>query len=237
VETTAAVLNFSEFGAFYWPQIKIGNPSVTVFGDVTEIVIPPSGHIAGMYARNDGARVGGIYDPPAGVERGRLFGVIGFEDDAVLEEATRDIVFPKRINPITRLPGQPIAVDGSRTLKGGGNFPFVAERRGVIFIQQSIKAAIEYARNSNNDRGLRDSVNATITGFLVGQMNLGAFRTKNKSTAFFVDTSDALNPPSEIFAGRMNIRIGLATQKPAEYIIVSFSQDTRALDRELSAGT
>jgi hypothetical protein len=236
VDTTAGLLNLSEFAAIYWPQVKVINPSSTIFGNVSSVTVPPSGHIAGCYARTDGARVGGVYDPPSN-EKGRLSGVIGLETDEVIEEARRDLVFPKRINPITKLSGQPIAIDGARTLKGGGNFPSISERRGVIFIEQSIKNGLEFARNKNNDAELRAAVARTITAFLIVQMKVGAFRTKNPATAFFVDVSEALNPASEVFAGKLNARIGLATQKPAEYIVLTFSQDTRALEEELAAST
>jgi len=234
VETTAGLMNLSEFGAIYWPQIKVLNPNTSVFGSDASITVPPSGHIAGIYARTDGARVGGVYDPPSN-EKGKISGAIGLETDEVLEEARRDLVYPKRINPISKPSGQPIMIDGVRTLKGGGNFPTIAERRGVIYIEQSIKAGLEYARNKNNDEALRASVARTIKAFLLTQMKVGAFRTKNPSTAFYVDVSEALNPPSEIFAGKLNARIGLATQKPAEYIVLSFSQDTRAIDEELAS--
>jgi hypothetical protein len=234
VDTTAGLQNLSEFGAIYWPQIKVLNPSVAVFGSDSSITVPPSGHIAGIYARTDGARVGGVYDPPSN-EKGRISGAVGLETDEVLEEARRDLVFPKRINPITKLSGQPISIDGARTLKGDSNFPYISERRGVIFIEQSIKNGLEFARNKNNDETLRATVARTIKAFLTVQMKVGAFRSKNPSTAFYVDVSEALNPPSEIFAGKLNARIGLATQKPAEYIVLTFSQDTRVLEEELAS--
>jgi phage tail sheath protein FI len=211
------------------------NPNTTVFGSATTITVPPSGHIAGMMARTDGARVGGVYDPPAGVERGQLFGVFGFETDEVLEEARRDLIFPHRINPIQKPPTASVVVDGARTLSGSGNFPSVSERRGVIFIEQSVKRGVQFARNSNNDENLRARVDRSITSFLITQMRVSAFRTQDPATAFFVDVSDALNPPSEQFAGKLNVRIGLATQKVAEFVILNFSQDTRALDEELAA--
>lgn len=234
VETTAGLENLSEFGAFYWPQVKVLNPDKTVFGNDDNIIVPPSGHIAGMYRRTDASRTGGIYEPPAGVEKGVLAGITGLETDSVNEEATRDFVAPHRINPICKLPGWPIAVDDSMTLKGGGNFPSVSERRGVIYIEQSVKNGIQFARQRNNDAGLRDEVARTITAFLVGEMRKGAFRTKNPATAFFVDVSAAINPPSEVFAGRLNARVGLCTQKPARFVILTFSQDTRALEEELA---
>jgi phage tail sheath protein FI len=235
VDTTASLANLSEHGAIYWPQVKVVNPNRDVFGGDDTITVPPSGHIAGMFARTDGGRVGGVYDPPAGVDKGKLFGVVGFETDEVLEEERRDIVYPKRINPITRLRGQPIAVDGVRTLSANGNFPTIAERRGASFIEQSLKDGLQFARLRNNDESLRAEVARTCTTFLTSQMKVGAFRSKDPATAFFVDVSDAINPPSEQFAGKLNVRIGIATQKPAEFLVLSFSQDTRALDEELAS--
>jgi uncharacterized protein len=235
VTTTAALEGLTEFAAFYWPQIEVINPNTSVFGTTAKIVVPPSGHITGMYARTDGRRVGGVYDPPAGVERGRLFGVVGLETEEVLEEPRRDLVFPHRINPIQKPPTASICVDGARTLLGTSNFPSVSERRGVIFIEQSIKNGIQFARNSNNDAALRARVDRTIESFLLTQMRVGAFRSKEPDKAFFVDVTDALNPPSEQFAGKLNARIGLATQKIAEFVVLNFSQDTRALDEELAA--
>jgi hypothetical protein len=159
------------------------------------------------------------------------------EDEAVFEEAVRDFVAIHRVNPITKLRGFPIALDDSMVLKGGGNFPSISERRGVIFIEQSLKDGMQFARQRNNDEQLRDEMDRTTTGFLITQMQVGAFRTKDPETAFFVDTSEALNPPSQVFANKVNQRVGLATQKPSRFVILSFSQDTRALDEELAAAS
>lgn len=235
VETTAALLNLSEFGAIYWPRAKVLNPQKSVFGSSDQLVVPPSGILCGVFGRTDAARPGGVYDPPAGIEAGRMFGVLGFETDEVLEERKRDLVYPKRINPLTTGPGLPRYIDGSRTLKGDGNFPYVAERRGVIFIERSLKDGLQFARHKNNTEGLRAQVRRTITAFLLTQMNNGAFRSREPAKAFFVDVSDQLNTPSVIFAGKLIARVGLATNKPAEFIVLRISQDTRALEAELAA--
>lgn len=232
---SAALGDLSEFAAIYWPRALVLNPARSVFGSADTIAVPPSGIIAGVYSRTDSARPGGVYDPPAGIEKGRMFGVLGFETDEVLEEAKRDLVYPKRINPLTTGPGLPRYIDGSRTLKGGGNFPYIAERRGVIFIERSLKQGLQFARHKNNTEGLRAQVRRTITAFLLTQMNNGAFRSREPSKAFFVDVSDVLNTPSVIFAGKLIARIGLATNKPAEFIVLRISQDTRALEAELAA--
>jgi hypothetical protein len=235
VRTTAALENLSEFAAIYWPRVKVLNPQKSVFGSAEQLVVPPSGIVAGVFSRTDSARPGGVYDPPAGIDAGRMFGVLGFETDEVLEERKRDLVYPHRINPLTTGPGLPRYIDGSRTLKGDGNFPYVAERRGVIFIERSLKQGLEFARHKNNTEGLRAQVRRTITAFLLAQMNNGAFRSREPKKAFFVDVSEQLNTPTVIFAGKLIARVGLATNKPAEFIILRISQDTRALEAELAA--
>lgn len=234
VTSTASLYNLSEFGAIYWPWVKVLNPSAAVFGSSSQITVPPSGHIAGVFARTDGASTGGVYQPPAGVERGILSGVLGFASETVLQMAYRDLLYPKRINPLTTAPGLPRYIDGTRTLKGNGNFPSVAERRGAIFIEQSVKSSLEFARHSNNDEALRAVVARTVRAFLLRQMYAGAFRSRVPDQAFFIDFGVGLNPPSVQFAGQLIGRIGIATQKPADFVILRFSQDTRALEEEIA---
>lgn len=232
VTTTAALKNLSEFGGIYWPRVKVLNPDTSVFGKTVDglVTVPPSGHVAGVYARTDNAREGGVYDPPAGIDKGVLFGVLGFETNECLDEEKRDLVYPARVNPLTTGVGLPRYIDGNRTLKETGNFPTVAERRGVIFIEQSIKAGLEFARHKNNDETLRARVKRAVDNFLTAQMNVGAFRSKDPAKAFFSDFGDGLNIPAVVFAGKLIGRIGLATQKPVDWVILRFSQDTRAFD-------
>ena len=236
VESTAALLGLSDFGAMYWPHVKVINPAEAVFGTVETLTVPPSGHIAGVFARTDANREGGVYDPPAGIEEGYLQGIVGFETDEVFDERKRDLVFPKRINILTAFTGAPRHIDGSRCLKSNGNFPYVAQRRGAIFIEQSIKNGTEFARNKNNSPDLRRTVRRTIRGFLLGQMRLNAFASKDPDKAFFVDLSDKLNTKSVELSGQMIGRIGLAFNTPAEFLIFRFSKDTRALDAEIAGG-
>ncbi len=236
-ESTAAILGLSELGALYWPRIKVLNPSKTVFGNTDTLTIGASGHIAGVYARTDGSRPGGVFVPPAGIQNGQLQGVIGFETDEVLDEAKRDLVFPKRINPLTVFPGTPRHIDGARTLKGDGNFPTVAERRGVLFIEQSLKLGLLFAKHQNNTEALRATLTRTVNAFLLIQLKNGAFASTDPKKAYFVDFSDGVNTPAVIASGQVVGRIGLATAKPAEFIVLRFSQDTRAIDAELAAAS
>lgn len=226
VETTASLLNSSEQGAVYWPWVKVSNPAASVFGNASTITVAPSGVVMGMMARVDGARPGGVYDPPAGIESGVLRGALGVADDAVLEEATRDLIYPKRINPITTSPGQPYYVDGSRTLKGTSNFPNINERRGVNFIKRSMRLGLDYVRFRRHDTTLRASVRRTLTNFLITQMQRGAFRSQDPETAFSVVCDETNNSLDDVFNGRLNADVLLATAKPTEFVTISISQDT-----------
>lgn len=232
--TTAAVLGLSEFGAAYWPRVEILNPSRTIFGNVDRITVSPEGIIAGVYARTDAATPGGVYNAPAGIEDGQLVGVLGFETDEVLDENKRDLVQPKRINVLTKLQGTPRYIDGAYTLKGDGNFPFVPQRRGAIFIEQSVKNGTQFARWKNNTAALRRTVDRSVTAFLKVQMNNGAFASNDPATAFFVDFSDKLNTVAGVVSGKLLGRVGLAFNTPAVWVIIRFSRDTRALDQELA---
>lgn len=229
VTGTGGIEGRSEFGAVYWPRIRVTNPNPRTLGPAEDLIVPPSGHIAGVYARTDGARAGGVYEAPAGVDVGRLAGVLGAETDQVHDENARDLVFPRRVNPIR---GR--YIDGARTLKATGNFPSVPERRGAIYIARSISLGLDRIRHRNNTPELRAEVHRAVFQFLLSQMNVGAFATRDPRTAFFVDVSDALNPPSSVLDGQLRLRVGLATAKPAEFVIVELSQDMRALEAELA---
>ncbi|MBU1483186.1 MAG: phage tail sheath family protein [Gammaproteobacteria bacterium] len=207
----------------------MANPSAAVFGSDDSIVVPPSGSVCGVFARTEQARLGGIYDAPAGPTRGILRGIVGVEDEAVLEKATRDLIYPKRINPITRMTGKPWTIDGARGLDADGNFPNVSERRGVNFIKRSLEDGLAYVRFEPHDESLRASVIRTSRGFLNTQMQRGAFRSVDPETAYQVVCDDTNNSAQDVFDQRINIDILLATAKPAEFVNISISQDTSAL--------
>jgi len=240
VETTALLLEASEYGAIYFPRVKVLNPNTTLFGVEDSITVPPSGHIAGRYSRTDNSQPGGIYQAPAGVKHGRLSAIVGLEilPGAEVSETfdvnKRDLLYPRRINPISEVSGGRV-LDGVRTLQSTGSFPTIAERRGVIFIEVTVQDGLEPARFRNNDTTLRAEVSRTVEAFLRSQMNVGAFRSRNPRTAYQVDFGAGLNPATVTFAGQLVGRIGLATQKPAEFIILKFTQDTRAIEQELSS--
>ena len=238
--TTRTMINYSEMGMVVWPNIEVANPATRIYGtNVKTVALPPSALVLGMFSRTDNARPGGIYNPPTGIEDGKLLGAVALEKtnagvvESVLEEK-RDLVYPQLVNPIHN-DGGPIHLDGVRTCKEIGDFPTVAERRGVSFIGKSIKGGLAFAKGKNNDRKLRQRVFRTIRKFLKDQMKVDAFASQDPKTAFFVDVSDKLNSPSVVRSRQLQVRVGLATQSPAEFIVISISQDLRALEEEEQA--
>lgn len=234
VDNVASLGGSTESAAIYWPRVQVANPARGVFGPEDRVVVAPSGIISGVFARTDAARPGGVYDSPAGTEEGRMFGVLGFETDEVLDIRKRDIVFPRRINPLTTESGEPRYIDGARTLKGDGQFPSVAASRGVMFIAKSLKRGLNFVRHKNHTERLRAQVRRTIDAFLLIQTKNGAFASRDPRKAFYTDVSEALNTPTVVAQARLRARIGLAMNDPAEFVDVELSKDTRALDAELA---
>ena len=107
----------------------------------------------------------------------------------------------------------------------------------MIFIEQSIKRGLEFARHANHDAQLEADAHAACDTFLEAQMGLGAFRSKVKSAAYFIDFGPGLNTIATVFAQKLLGRIGLATQKPNKFNVLSFSQDTRAFDTANAAAS
>lgn len=235
VKTTAAIQQLSEFAAIYWPNVLIDNPSKSVFGNTDTIVAPPSGAIAALYARTDAAKPWGVFTHPAGTEVGRLFNVRGLEMAEVKDKKKREIVFPELINPISVEPGTPIFVDGARCLKSNGNWPTVGERRGVIYVESSLKQGLAFLRHRNIAERLYQEGKKTTKAFLLQGARNEAFASTNPADAFTLDWGKGLNPASTKFARQVVARVGLATSKPAEFIILKVSPDNRALEAELAA--
>lgn len=235
VETTANLLGLTDKAAFYWPNVLVTNPDKTLYGNDPTVVVAPSGHIAGIYARTDGRKVGGAFEQPAGTEFGVPRNVVGLEMTEVKKKAKRDKVFPKMINPISQEKGTPIFVDGARTLNASSSWPSIGQRRGVMFVEKRLVPGLAFMRHRNIKPKLYKEGERTVTLFLLELTRNDAFKSTKPDEAFFVDFSPALNPASVQFQHQVVARVGLATSEPAEYIILLISPDTRALDAELAA--
>ena len=234
--TTAALYEATECGALAWPRVKVTNPNRTVYGNEDTLVVCNSGHWAARMAKNDN-RPGGLYEQPAGIDYGKFDSVVGVETDEVLDEGKRDLLYPVNINPIWSYTGSGgFIVDGGRCAKGTGNFPFIAPRRGASYIEQTMKAGIQFARHRNNNRTLRARCDRTLRMFLLQQMGLNAFASQDPASAFYLDFDVAgigLNNAVVQYARQLKARIGLAFSTPAEFVWIDFSADLRAIEAAL----
>lgn len=239
-KTTAALFKLSEYFGLFWPRPKILNPSTTVFGTDTQLVIPPSGDIMGKYAAQASNFVGGVYKPVAGIEEGRIPGgrlnnrIVGFETDEQDNERKRDIVFPAWINILRKddRTGQ-VYIDGARSGNPSGIFPYLSQRRGVNFLEEAVQAFLERYRHKNVSEKDRRDAERSIEAFLRDEMEVDAFASTTQEEAFFISLSAKLNPATK--KNFLTARMGLAMNTPKEFIILRVSNDTREIDQAEAA--
>lgn len=237
VETTAGLYRLTDHGAFYWPRVKVANPNKALYGSSDTVVVAPSGHIAGVYVRNDKRKIGGAFEQPAGIDKGIGVprNVIGFETDEVLQKAKRDIVAARNINPISREKGTPIFIDGTATLDDQAIWPSIGQRRGVMFVEKTLIPGLAFTRHRNLRSSLYDRAKNAVEEFMIELTRAGAFKSDKPSEAFFVDFGPGLNNAITQRARTTYGRIGIATSEPNTFVVLYISPDTRALEAELAA--
>jgi uncharacterized protein len=202
----------SKYASLYWPWIKVMDP---VAGK--PVFVPPSGHVAGIWARNDETR--GVHKAPANeVARG----VIALETG--ITKGEHDQLNPVGVNCIRTFPGQGIRVWGARTLSSDPEWRYLNVRRLFNFVEKSILAGTNWVVFEPNDQRLWDSVNRTITAFLRRVWRSGALFGRTPAQAFYVKCDEENNPPENRDVGILTVDIGIAPVKPAEFVVFRISQ-------------
>lgn len=199
------------FAALYYPWIEAVSAKTG-----KRILLPPSGHLAGVYARTDLNR--GVHKAPAGMEA-VLNGALGVE--RLIAEEEQGILNLKGINVIRvfQQGGRPV-VWGARTTSEDTNWQYVNIRRLFLFLEESIQTGIRGAVFEPNNIALWQKLKRTISAFLTQQWRDGALFGDKAEDAFYVRIDEALNPDSERALGRLYIEIGVRPSYPAEFIIV-----------------
>jgi len=203
----------SDYGAMYFPWIWVYDP-----GTQHNIYVPPSGHMAGIYARVDGQR--GVHKAPANeVVRGAL----GIERR--LSKADQDGLNPAGIN-IIRLFGNNVTVWGARTLGGDANneWKYVNVRRLFLFLRKSIEQGTQWVVFEPNDTGLWAKIARNVTAFLTNVWRDGTLFGSTPPEAFYVKCDAQTNPPDVRALGMVVTEIGVAVVEPAEFVIFRISQ-------------
>ena len=202
----------SKYAALYWPWVKVLDP---VKGRPT--LIPPSGYVAGVWARSDETR--GVHKAPANeVVRGVI------DLDTNITRGEHDRLNPVAVNCIRSFPGQGIRIWGARTLSSDPEWRYLSVRRLFNFVEKSILDGTNWVVFEPNDRFLWAAVRRTITMFLRRVWRSGALYGRTPEEAFFVKCDEENNPQEDRDAGILTVDVGIAPVKPAEFIVFRVSQ-------------
>lgn len=199
------------FAALYFPWVEV-DP-----GNFGTAVLPPSGFVAGVYARVDGD--GGVWSAPVGAVH-------------VAEGVTRDVSDPDQdllnqsgICVIRDFPDLGIRVWGARTISSDNEWKYVNVRRYVLFLEESIQKGTEWAVFEENDATLWARLEVEIGEFLEGHWREGALQGAKAEDAYFVRVDSTTTTPAEIEAGRTVMLLGVAPLKPAEFLQLTIVQE------------
>jgi phage tail sheath protein FI len=202
----------SSYAALYYPWIQVDDPV-----QKRPVRIPPSGHIAGIWARTDTTR--GVHKAPANEV---VRGATGLAYNVTKGE--QDILNPNGVNCIRAFPGMGIRVWGARTVSNDPAWRYINVRRLFNFVEKSIERGTMWVVFEPNNPRLWARVRRDVTAFLTMVWRSGALFGSTPDQAFYVKCDEELNPPESRDLGRLIVEIGLAPVKPAEFVIFRITQ-------------
>ena len=204
----------STYAAVYHPWLEMLDA-----GSKRSAYFPPSGAMAGIYARTDIDR--GVHKAPANeIVRGCTGLSCNYND------AEQDILNPMGVNLIRAFTGRGIRVWGARTISSNGLWKYVNVRRLFIYVEQSIKNNTNWVVFEPNSEVLWGRVKRTIESFLATCWRDGALAGSTPEQAFFVECGPTTMTQDDIDNGRLICNIGIAPVKPAEFVIFRITQKT-----------
>lgn len=202
----------SKYATLYWPWVKVADPS-----SGKPILLPPSGHVAGVWARNDDTR--GVHKAPANEV---IRGVLDLQSS--LTRGEHDQLNPIGVNCLRFFPGQGIRIWGARTLSSDAEWRYLNVRRLFNYLEKSVLGGTQWVVFEPNDPFLWASVERIISMFLRRIWRSGALFGRTPEEAFYVKCDAENNPPENRDAGILTVDIGVAPVKPAEFIVFRLSQ-------------
>jgi phage tail sheath protein FI len=202
----------SKYATLYWPWVQTMDPT-----QGAKVTLPPSGHVAGVWARSDQAR--GVHKAPANeVVRGAI------ALQTAITKGEQELLNPLGVNCLRSFPAQGIRIWGARTLSSDPEWRYLNVRRLFNFIEESILAGTNWVVFEPNDHYLWESVQRVVGAFLQQVWRSGALMGRTPEEAFFVKCDAENNPPESRDEGNLVVEIGVAPVKPAEFVIFRISQ-------------
>jgi phage tail sheath protein FI len=220
-----SVVTAADNAAIYFPRILVSDP-------LTQAVdsFAPSGTVAGIFAETDLNR--GVWKAPAGIEAA-MQGVLGLSlggsaNRGTLTDAESELLNPAAINSLRNFPTFGNVVWGARTLKGtdvlASDWKYIPVRRLAYYIEESVVRGIKWATFEPNDQALWAQIQLSVNAFMHMLFTQGAFQGTTPSQAYFVKCDSTTTTPADMANGVINIVIGFAPIKPAEFVILTIQQ-------------
>lgn len=204
----------SKYAALYYPWVRVLDPVTR-----KEINLPPSGFVAGIYARNDINRA--VYKAPAN-EVVNL--ALGFEK--LLNKSQQDVLNPEGINCFRFFEGRGFRLWGARTISSDPEWKYVNLRRYFAYLEHSIDKGTQWAVFEPNGEQLWGNVRRTIEDFLLNEWTMGALLGDKPEKAYFVKCDRSTMTQNDLDNGRLVCLIGVAPLRPAEFVIFRIGQWT-----------
>jgi len=211
----------STYAALYYPWVMVANPLARPGNEQipSELALPPSGFVAGVYARTDINR--GVWKAPANeVVRGAL----RFERE--INHGQQEVLNPEGINCLRFFFGRGNRIWGARTVSSDPEWKYVNVRRYFIYLEHSIDRSTQWAVFEPNGERLWSNITDTVTAFLYNEWRSGALMGATPEEAFFVRCDRSTMTQNDFDNGRLICEIGVAPLKPAEFVIFRIGQKT-----------
>ncbi len=209
----------SENAALFFPRIRAANP----LNENRPESWAPAGAVAGVFARTDAAR--GVWKSPAGVDA-TLTGVLGL--DVNLTDLENGAINQLGVNCLRNFPNTGPVVWGARTLKGADSlaseWKYLAVRRMALFLEESLYRGTQWVVFEPNDEPLWAQIRLNIGAFLQNLFRQGAFQGTSPREAYFVKCDRETTTQTDINLGIVNIVVGFAPLKPAEFVVIKMQQ-------------
>jgi hypothetical protein len=204
----------SSHAALYYPWVRVIDPVTN-----REIDLPPSGFVAGIYARNDVEH--GVHEAPANEV---VRGAIGLE--LMLDKAQQDVLNPEGINALRWFEGRGYRVWGARTVSSDPEWKYVNLRRYFAYLERSIDKGTQWAVFEPNGEQLWATVRRTVEDFLRNEWQNGALLGDKPEKAYFVKCDRSTMTQNDLDNGRLICLVGVAPLRPAEFVIFRIGQWT-----------
>lgn len=216
---------FGKNAAVFFPRIKMADP---LQENRTE-EFAPCGVIAGIFARTDATR--GVWKAPAGIEAG----ILGVRELSYkMTDGENGILNPKGLNCIRLFRNYGNVLWGSRTLAGsdaiGSEWKYIPVRRFALFLEESLYRGTQWVVFEPNDEPLWAQIRLNLGSFMNNLFRQGAFQGKTPKEAYFVKCDKETTTQNDINLGIVNIVVGFAPLKPAEFVIIKFQQIAGQID-------